>query len=504
LSDSVFAADRPTHYQWLQLVPGVLIAKLFSAGPAAISIVWRIWAGISIAIGWYLLCRFYTRKTGWAFLISVVLLADCGLLAARPIWGQVMATAQIASGHTDRLLGQYPRVHREWRIITPGLSLAYLLFHIWLVARAREISGRRNILLAGASLGLLFYAYFFYWTAACLALAIVFAIDQKNRKAYWYTGLIGVLLGLPALLSTFLLKRAASPDWGMRTDLGIPIPRFSELMIPKIAILLLAIMFVWIWKQRRDLIYVWALALSGILLANHQIFTAMQLENEHWTYVWGPCISFLLILWFSQVCSRFSQSRPALVLLCMLVFLHCLAGLWLRAVEGRRTQESTEDTAAYREYSAQQKANQTVWSPNAVIAGDRNFVYVSAAFSNLRPLDHYAAVMSPWISDSELDTRVALNGFLRGLDRSAFAAEQKKVLEITYWGQEARSPARKAQRLASRLEQYDEIAANPLMFASRFDVKYVALESSLSPPLYLQQRWHELAAGPYWQVWERF
>ena len=57
-------------------------------------------------------------------------------------------------------------LHTEWRIITPGLSLAYLLLHIWLVARACARPTPARLLASGAGLGLLFYVYFYYWTAA--------------------------------------------------------------------------------------------------------------------------------------------------------------------------------------------------------------------------------------------------------------------------------------------------------------------------------------------------
>jgi hypothetical protein len=505
LSDPVLTSHGPAMYPWLQMVPGILVAKLFQVGPMAISLIWRAWAGASIALGWYLLASFYLKKPWLAAALSSVLMADGGIVAAHPIWGQLIIAAKILAGRTHDILDRNPAIHGGWRIITPALSLAYLLLHIWLVARAREVPTRPRILLAGLGLGILFYTYFFYWTAACLAVAVVFFLDAKNRKVYWQTACLGVLFGLPSLLATFLLKRSASPEWPVRTDLAISIPRFSELLIPKIAIVLLVITLVWVWKRRRDLIYIWTLAASAMLLMNHQVFTRMQTQNEHWAYVWGPCLSFLLVFAAGDVLSRFAAAKrlapPALA-----VFVVCYsgAGLWLRAVEARRTRESTDSTQAYAHYREQPTASPSGLTPNAVIAGDRSFVDLAAIVNNQRPLDHYAVVMSPSIDNSEWDSRVALNGFLLGLDKESFGKSQKEVLDHTAWGLEARDPARRAERLASRLGKYEEIAASPGPALDRFKVKYVALPTKdAPPPAYLTSNWRPVVNGPYWQVWER-
>ena len=504
LSDPVLTSPAPEMYPWLQMVPGVLVAKFFQLGPMVISLIWRAWAGLSIALGWYLLVRFYVKKPWVAAAISAVLMADVGVVAAHPIWRQLLTSARILLGHTQDILDQNPQIHTGWRIITPGLSLAYLLLHIWLVARAREVPSRNRILLAGLGLGILFYAYFFYWTAACLALAVVFLLDAKNRKVYWQTACVGVLVGLPNLLATFLLKRSASPDWPLRTELALPISRFSELLVPKIALALLVITFIWVWKQRRDLIYIWALAASAMLLMNHQILTAMQTQNFHWTYVYGPCLSILVLLALADGLRRFVR-RKWLVACAVTLFLiaHLSTGLWLRAVEAAKSRESVQFTTAYAHYIEQQKAAPMQFASNAVIAGDKDFVYLAVIVNNVRPLDHYAVVMSPSVDSTEWDTRTALNGFILGSNRDAFEASQRELLGAAVWGPEARDPARRAARIASRLGIYDQIAANPGPVLDRFRVKYVALSKNAPPPSYLAANWRRLADGPYWQVWER-
>lgn len=504
LSDPVLSSHAPTMYPWLQLAPGILPATLLQLGPMAISVIWRAWAGVSIALGWYLLVKFHVKKPWSAAAISAVLLADVGVVAAHPIWRQAVAALQVLLGRTQGLLDKNPQLHQEWRIVTPALSLMYLLFHIWLVVRAREIPSRSRILLAGLGLGVLFYEYFFFWTAACLALAAVFLLDAKNRKVYWQTTVIGVVVGLPSLLATFLLKKSTLPDWLPRTDYAVPIPRLSELLIPKIAIFLLIVLFIWVWRRRRDLIYVWALAASALLLMDHQILTRLQMQNFHWTYVWGPCLSMLILLALVDGLGRvMSSGRLVRLVIGVLLIAHLSTGLWLRAVEAAKSQESVEFTTTYGRYHEQHNATHLPFMPNAVMAGDKDFVNLAVILDNLRPLDHYAVIMSPSIDNSEWDARVALNGFLLGLDREAFGAKQREVLNNNVLGPEARDPARRAERLDNRLKIYDQIASNPRPALDRFQVKYVALAKDVPPPSYLAANWRRLADGPYWQVWER-
>ncbi len=504
LSDPALVQPAPGMYPWLQLVPGVLVARLFQLGPMAISLIWRAWAGISIALGWYVLARFYTKKVWLAFVLGAFLLVDIGVVGGRPILRQYVTTVQILLGRTQGLLDTNPQIHQEWRIITPGLSLAFLLLHFWLVARARELPTRTRTVLAGLGLGVLFYAYFYFWTAACLGLAIVFLLDARHRKVYFSTACIGVLAGLPALVTSFLIKKASSPDWLVRTDLAVPIPRFSELLVPKVGMVLLVVLFIWIWKWRRDLIHIWAVAVAGMLLLNHQIITFLQMGNFHWTYVWGTCLTFLIMIAVADGLARFARlSRIAPFVIGAFLTAHLGTGLWLRVVEAGKTKESVEFTTTYAKYHEEHISSHFQFAPNAVIAGNKEFIDFAIIVDNLHPLDHYAVAVSPSIDNLEWDSRIALNGFLLGLDRETFVGRQSAALGSTIWGLEARDPVRRAERLADRVSKYDQIVADPGPALARFQVKYVALRKADGPPHYLQSGWRRLADGPYWQVWER-
>ena len=58
----VFAPNWAIFYPWIQLISAVLFATLLKLGPFAISMIWRAFAGISIAGAWYLVVKSYARS----------------------------------------------------------------------------------------------------------------------------------------------------------------------------------------------------------------------------------------------------------------------------------------------------------------------------------------------------------------------------------------------------------------------------------------------------------
>ena len=100
----------------------------------------------------------------------------------------------------------------------------------------------------------------------------------------------------------------------------MPIPHFSQLMIPWVACGLLAVGLTWVALRRRDLTYVGLLALAGIGLANNQVVTGLQIENFHWGWVWGPMISYLTVILAAAPCAaRSLGSRRAVGVLAALL-----------------------------------------------------------------------------------------------------------------------------------------------------------------------------------------
>jgi hypothetical protein len=276
------------------------------------------------------------------------------------------------------------------------------------------------------------------------------------------------------------------------------------LLIPKLALLILAIGLVWVWRRRKDLLFLWALAAAGLLLANHQIVTGLQINNFHWSYVWGPAITLLVVLLIVGEVRRLHWPKEAAWVAAVLIAGHVGVGLWLREVEATSTRESVLFTSRYGQYASQRL--QTACArllPNTVVAGDKNFTDLAAILENQRPLYHYAADLSPAVADNEWSFRIALNSFLLGLDHTAFANEQKQAVADWVLGPWPRDPLKQAQLYQTRLACYERVAADPQAAVERFGVHYVALPATQSPSCYLLSSWSRLQAGPYWSVWEQ-
>jgi hypothetical protein len=203
------------------------------------------------------------------------------------------------------------------------------------------------------------------------------------------------------------------------------------------------------------------------------------------------------------------QKRPTLrpwaprVLAAAVTFV-VVTGVWMRAIEATRTRESVELTSGYFEFRSQETAVPNL-SPRAgtVIAGDQEFVNFSAIEEGLTPLSGYWVELSAYVDNSDWDRRIAFDGYLRGLGREAFIAEQTRLLREGAWGPWARSEIERQRRLQSRETFFDQIVADPQSAIENYHVNYIALRPGESPPQFIRTKWSFPEAGHYWQVWAR-
>ena len=493
LADPMIAADSPTMFPWLQLAPGILAARLVGAGPAAISIGWRIWAGAAVGLGWYALAAHHLGRRWLAAGLAVALMADAGLLWLRPLGLNFAYIYRFASGHAGGLLDASPRVHPQWRLISPGLGLGPLLLHLWLVARALQRPSAGRVAAAGLGFGLLFYVYFYAWTASGLALAILGlpAIAGRRWPPSWTIGLVGAAVGAPSVASGMGLRARAAEGWLQRSDKFLPIGRLDELLLPRVALVAMAVAAVWACRRRRDLAAPCAHAASGLILLNHQVFTKLQIENFHYGYIWAPCLS--LTLWLLAMGP--GGRRASLPAAWLVVGSLAASGLWLRGAEASRTADPRAILDAYRAFRRAAPG----LPAGAVVAGDKRFVELSTVLDGTRPLDHYAAVFSPAIGLEDWERRIALDGLFRGEDRAAFGARQRAWLDASPWGPWARGGSGRRERFDARLRWYDEASGEPSAAADRYNVRYVATVGDAAPP----GRWRRLNRGPRWSIWGR-
>jgi len=321
----------------------------------------------------------------------------------------------------------------------------------------------------------------------------------------------------------------------IRSDKFLPIPHFSELLsVPRVSIFLLAVCVIWVLCRRRDLLYLAGITLAGGFLLNHQVITGLQIENWHWFYVFGPSLNLLsLLLLFGAFWHRDTGARISKNLLgWALVAVVAVTGVWIRVAEATRSGRSARIAEAVRQYQDQRAGDGVPrMVSNAVLGGDPFFVEAASIAENLRPLSGYIVLLSGTVDDTEWDSRVALNAYLRGLNREEFADEERTWLDKNAWGPWAprRGDTGGKELLRKRLASWDVVQANPEEALERFRVRYLALPAKgrtqhLDPrreqagdeknhparqlpaeerTQHLKGHWTLIQSGPFWEIWER-
>ncbi|MBX6311806.1 MAG: hypothetical protein IRY99_02630 [Isosphaeraceae bacterium] len=79
LGDPACTAGGRSLFPWIQFIPGIALARVLGLGPLGVDLIWRIWAGLSIALGFYAVIRYFLPRPAWAAVVTIVLLADIGI-----------------------------------------------------------------------------------------------------------------------------------------------------------------------------------------------------------------------------------------------------------------------------------------------------------------------------------------------------------------------------------------------------------------------------------------
>jgi hypothetical protein len=507
LTDPVLVSGGTSLFRQLPLLPGVWVATALSLGTVGIDNCWRILAGVSLAVTWYGLIRQFVKSRWIAAGLAIILLSDSGLLGAGILFRQTQAFYRLLHSSPNLFSGEF--LHPEWRVATPALTMAYLLLHLWLVMHARGKPRPVAVTLSGLSFALLFHVYPYFWTAATAALVLAFLIDRGHREVYLGTALVGVPLGSLRIYWDLDLKRSTAADWLIRSDKFVQVSRFTDLKPPIVATLVVLVGLIWVWQKRRDALYLWTMALAGLVLFKSHLITGRDIENYHWYYVWGPCCSLLLLLMaVSAVQHDGSGAGLAHLVVIAIALADAATGLCLRVAEALKAPAALILVEKCVEYQAQRiESDVPQLTPRATAAGDHHFMNFATILENQRPLDNYWVFLSPQVTDAEWYQRSALNGYLLGQDRAGFEAEKRATFLTTTgqgWGPWKRDLADGQRRFQSLLDAYDTTVENPLPVLDRFGVRYVGLPASRDPPNYLlREHWIRLQDGPFWQVWER-
>lgn len=488
-------------YPWIQFIPLVGVLKALQLHPIWAGFFWRVWAGITIPTLWYFIFKHIFKRPIIIFAATILIISDCGLLYTRPLLNHLMAFFQVITEHGDTLFTAKPNIHSEWRIITPGVSLVFLLAFILTMYRAILDSKSKNVLLAGFTFSLLFYSYFFFWTGVGFALVLALFLDRERWKLYFKVGVVGTVLGCPNIIMASLFKNSYSKDWLMRTDHFLPIDHFSELLIPKAPLIAMVILLFAFWKKRVELRFFLILGISGIIMTNHQIFSGLQIQNFHYSYLRGPVITLLIyILGFGYLEKRFDLINGKIkILMGLLLVAFVSSAFYLREQEISRSHDSTQITKDHLHLN-DLKLSLNDLKQNAVVAGDPNLVYLATIYFNLRPLENYLVDFSPSVTNSEWHRRVALNSILSGDSLDQFSKMQHDYsFKYLSWGPWVRSLAGREEFFKERISAYDEVSQAKMDSIKQFRVHYLIVENN---KLIDEKLFQKKYSNQFLTVWE--
>lgn len=509
LSDAVHPVVGPMMHPWLLFVPVARLAHALGADTLSLPLFWRAIGGAGVALGLYAALRPMFADRRLALGVAAILTFDPGFLFGRPFVHDFDVLTLILSG-SNRYFDGPPRLMAHLRVVPPSAVLPLLLALFGLAARGRLGGSVRHWAAAGLCLGLLFYLYFYLWTALVGTLVLAVLLDPRARRGYLTALLLGLAIGLPSVIHSASVKAGTPPDWLHRTEKFVRVPRLEDPFVPKLIIAVWLAATPLVFTRRRELMLPWCGVLASLACANHRLLTGLQVENFHWLIPAGASCSVLVTgiaaPWIFEPRRDDAQVNPAArprlaLLMCWLVF-QVSVGLICRAAETTRPAETRRWTDVYDRL----RADDLPVPKNAVLAGDPDAVMLRAAlYDNFAMAGKFVEYCAT-VTDDEFDERLMLNFYLRGFDRASARREVEQPPGTLSWESLAvHSPAAARVQRERRLALIDRIWAEPADAAARFGVSHVVLPADSPSPadaLGHVGPAHRLALGRFWQLWE--
>lgn len=189
------------------------------------------------------------------------------------------------------------------RIFHPLISgLAVAVAILLIIAGLNYLSNARLKILAGISIGLLFYTYIFAWTLALSAIGLLLIslmIEKDWKKFKWLLTVLGVglLVSFPYFINTWLFNESVlSPDFWAKS-VYLEKQNYFFIVVRCLAIITAMVAFNRQWyfsAQRRLLIFL--LFSAAALPVISQIVLGVNLEADHWIIrFFYPISTFLMI-----------------------------------------------------------------------------------------------------------------------------------------------------------------------------------------------------------------
>ncbi|HEX4210213.1 MAG TPA: hypothetical protein VHY56_07470, partial [Candidatus Binataceae bacterium] len=164
MHDVVVPGQR-TMYQLLQFAPAVWLASMLHLPVIDVNLIWHLWSAAAMAMAIYYLFLYWLGRPWIACACAIVILADSGTVTGGPVIFQLKNIVQALTGHLPILYDGQDLIG-QWRFIDPAIGLPLLLAQVLLVSSVTENhKSTRMVIAAGVLTAVLFYTWFYYWTA---------------------------------------------------------------------------------------------------------------------------------------------------------------------------------------------------------------------------------------------------------------------------------------------------------------------------------------------------
>ena len=495
---------QPTQYPGIPFVQTGQFNRFLGLPLMASNLEWRIAGGLMFGAALFLFFRYLFAQTryptAWALGCSLICITDGGFVQGRSFILDFTLIPHILNGTTPLTK---PDAIPQLRVVSPLLMLPFLL----LLATAFLPATRRDwkwMAVGAAAFGMCVHMYFFFWTAALVAIA---GYSLSTRRIKFGAAVIagGLILGAPQLYSTYKLSQEARFQpllqrlcRGQKLPVSDPYRRMNlrnvwawgKLLAGAIAIL---------WLRLRGLGFVWWGTFAGFALANSAIATGLEFENWHWNYVQAPMGEILIlgatVMLLDRV-RRFSL-KPLWAFPMALI---AIAAVWrpyeaLAAPEAQRNNEMLAQLRPLRSTIASLGEGHMLVGPSP--AADLALLDCKCG----RLYNPYTAT-STFISDSDANARYAVNGYLQGQDRDSYSDPRKQgdFTPCSFVNPDW-SPAAVAAHRTALFDGFEKGSVDPdLLKIYRPD--YLLVPSRVVPDG-RAGHWNLLSSTSDWNLWER-
>ena len=502
-------------------------ARLAGWSAFAINGIWRAWSGLALALGFYALFVMAGAPRRVATHWRAALLAAAVMAEPGPLWMKWLLHGGWRPLLAGRL-GIHPTLQPLWRIVDPAVSLPFLLVFLALWLAAAQRSAQRLawpwIAAAGGALGLLFYVYFYDWTAALAALAITALVARPQAKNCAAIAAIGIAIGAPGAWHASSLRSHAAAGAMARLNVFVPVGRLAlrSEHWGLVAILLVSTLLFWIAHRRRaarsaaeapapapnaasELVWpavVGPVAAAAFLLSNSQFVTGIEMQNNHWYRFLGHPLAVVLLLAAveSWVRRRMARAAWTAILIVIVIF-----GVYVRWRIGLR-QTAAPPTASVPAFLAAAPA----MAAGGTVAGSLAYADLAAVAYGARPLSGYSTLIDPGLDDRSWSARWALNAWLQGRPQRAGRRGIRRWLAQLF-GPVRSGPAAADGPVMSAVQRarlgrlcrraLRRIRRAPAAYLRRYHVRWLALAAGRNPPTAPGAAWRFRGATGRWRVW---